>query len=163
MVIHIFYNAFKRAVALFFNLLNMLLRGNLPPLGTVCVVVEKDGRYLVVERPEGAFVFPGGFMLWREHSEQTARREAKEETGLDLRVGAIIGCYTTPSVNIDAMSTVTIVHVAEVIGGELRSSIEGQPRWIDKETVPHILSKHYQPILTKYLKQDKQPDTANVG
>ncbi|GAC1623215.1 MAG: hypothetical protein NVS4B11_17830 [Ktedonobacteraceae bacterium] len=157
------YRALKKIVSIFFNGLNMLLKGNLPPFGCVCVIVEQDGRYLAVERPEGPLVFPGGFMLWKELSEQTAQREGKEETGLDLRIGNIIGCYTTPSSGFDSMSTITIAYRAEVIGGELHSSIEGQPYWVDEETLRSRLQGHYQPMVNDYVQYRKLGRATNIG
>ncbi len=150
------YRAFKKSVGIFFNILNMLLKGNLPPFGCVCVLVEQDGQYLVLERPEGPLVLPGGFMRWRELSEQAAQREGREETGLDLRIGSIIGCYTATSVGFVSMSTITIMHRAEVVGGELQSSIEGRPCWIDEETLRTRLHGHDQHIVNDYLQHKNQ-------
>jgi len=150
----VLYRAFKKLVGIFFNVLNILLNGNLPPFGTVCIVVEQDGQYLVIERPEGSIVFPGGFMRWNELSTQTARREGKEETGLDLNIGGILVSYTTPAMSFTTMSTITIVHRAEIIGGELHSSIEGRPYWVDRAMLPKLLEQHYQPIVRDFLKFD---------
>ena len=150
------YRALKKSVGIFFNVLNVLLKGNLPPFGCVCIVVKQDERYLVVERQEGSLVFPGGFMRWKERSEQTAQREGKEETGLDLRIGEILGCYTTPSTNFAGMSTITIVHHAEVVGGTFQNSIEGTPCWVDEETLRSRLEEHYSVILNDYLPREKQ-------
>jgi len=159
----VLYRALKKSVGIFFNILNTLLKGNLPPFGCVCILVEQDERYLVVERPEGSLVFPGGFMRWKELSEQAARREGKEETGLDLRVGEIVGCYTTPSAAFAAMSTISIVHRAEVVSGTLRSSIEGTPYWVDVETLRSRLEEHYHIILNDYLHRGKQCKTTNAS
>lgn len=148
------YRVFKKLVGVFFNVLNILLNGNLPPFGTVCIIVEQDGQYLVIERPEGLIVFPGGFMRWNELSRQTARREGKEETGLDLKIGELLGSYTAIAKSFTTMSTITIVHRAEVIGGELRSSIEGRPYWIDRAMLSKLLAQHYQPIMRDFLKFD---------
>jgi len=152
----VLYRVFKKLVGVFFNMLNILLNGNLPPFGTVCIIVEQDGQYLVIERPEGPIVFPGGFMRWNELSEQTAQREGKEETGLDLNIGEILVSYTATAINFTTMSTITIVHRGEVIGGELRSSIEGRPYWVDRATLPGIVAKHYQPIIKDFLQFDDQ-------
>lgn len=161
--ISVLYRALKKSVGVFFNILNTAMKGNLPPFGCVCVIVEQDGHYLVVERPEGSLVFPGGFMRWKECSEQTAQREGKEETGLDLRIGNITGCYTTPSVDFTAMSTIIIAHHAEVVGGELYSSIEGRPYWIDAQSLRSRLDGHYHTILSDYLQHKKQGQATNVG
>ncbi len=87
------YDLLKRGGSVFFNTLNMLLGGNLPPLGSAAVIVEEHDHYLVVELPRGRVVFPGGFMNWREHPPQTAQRAAEEETGHLVRVGELIGSY----------------------------------------------------------------------
>jgi len=150
----VLYRVFKKLVGIFFNMLNILLNGNLPPFGTVCIVVEQDGQYLVIERPEGPIVFPGGFMRWNELSAQTAQREGKEETGLDLKIGEILGSYIATAKSFTTMSTITIVHRAEIIGGELHSSIEGRPYWVDKTLLPNILAQHYQPIIKNFLQFD---------
>ncbi len=158
-----FYNLLKYGVSISFNLLNLLLGGNLPPLACVCIIIEKDGQYLILERPEGPLVFPGGFMRWHERSEDAARREGKEETGLDLRIGNIIGCHTNPSEGLSSMSTVTIVHTAEVIGGELRSSIEGHPYWVDEATLRTHLEGHYHIILNDYWQRRSGLTTQNMS
>jgi ADP-ribose pyrophosphatase YjhB (NUDIX family) len=132
----------KRAVSVCFNLLNLLLAGNLPPFGCVCVIVEDGDKYLVVQRPEGGYVFPGGFMRWREHPIQTAQRECEEETGLRLKVNNLIGCSSTISDNGARMSTLTVIYQAEVVGGELRNSIEGRPCWQEKTN----LQKQIHPL-----------------
>ncbi len=56
------YDLLKICVSIFFNILNTLLGGKLPPLSSAAVIVEEDNRYLVVELPRGRIVFPGGFM-----------------------------------------------------------------------------------------------------
>src|SRR5579864_7557729 len=100
------YDLLKILVSICFNLLNKLLFGGLPPLGSVAVVVEQNDRYLVVELPRRRLVFPGGFMKWREMPAQTAKREGKEETGLDLRLDHLINIYARPSTSIFKMSTI---------------------------------------------------------
>ncbi|HAH00905.1 MAG TPA: hypothetical protein DCL75_19095, partial [Ktedonobacter sp.] len=74
MVKNLLYRMLKGLVGIFFNILNLLLAGNLPPFGCVSIVIrdQDQASYLVIERPEGGFVFPGGFMRWGEHSVQTA-------------------------------------------------------------------------------------------
>ncbi len=151
------YLALKKLVGVFFNVLNVLLLGNLPPFGTVCLIIEQDEQCLVIKRPEGPVVLPGGFMRWKECSAQTAQREGKEETGLDLEIGEIIGSYTSTLggftlKDITTMSTITIVHRAQIVGGQLRSSIEGRPYWVEKAMLPQLLEQHYQPIVRDFLK-----------
>ena len=75
----ILYQALKKTVGFCFNCLNIGLFGNLPPQGCITVIVEDQGRFLLLKRPNGTLVFPGGFMRWREHPTQTALRNSKKK------------------------------------------------------------------------------------
>lgn len=63
---------------------------------TVSAVVEKDGRYLVVEEfamGEAVLNQPGGHIEAGESPEQAVVREVLEETGCDIACGELIGVY----------------------------------------------------------------------
>jgi 8-oxo-dGTP diphosphatase len=153
----LFYELFKKLVAVCFNLLNFLLLGNLPPLGSVCVVVEDQGKYLLIRRPGGKYVFPGGFMRWREHPVQSAKRECLEETGLRITIQGLIGCSANPSNRLTKMSSLTVIYRASVIDGELlRSTIEGQACWIDSTELPSCLHHLQSGIYDHYLRYQEQ-------
>jgi ADP-ribose pyrophosphatase YjhB (NUDIX family) len=146
------YGLLKIVVSICFNLLNKLLAGGLPPFGSVAVIVEQDNRYLVVELPGGYLTFPGGFMKWREKPEQTAKREGKEETGLDLHVGHLINIYPRTSTSLFKMSTICLVFRAEILGGKLRKSIEGVPKWLTEDELRARFDTHKLGILEDYLR-----------
>ena len=158
MIKSLLYRMLKRAVSVCFNLLNLLLAGNLPPFGCVCVIVEDGDKYLVVQRPEGGYVFPGGFMRWREHPIQTAQRECEEETGLRLKVNNLISCSSTISNNVARMSTLTVIYQAEVVGGELRNSIEGRPCWQDKTNLQKLIHPLQKGTLEHFLQYREQSE-----
>ena len=151
------YHAFTRVVGVFFNLLNFLLVGNLPPLGSICIIVEDKGRYLVIQRSEGKFIFPSGFFRWREHPTQTVRREGKEETGLDLHAGEVVGYSSIVSSHFSHMSSLTLIYEAEVIGGELHGSIEGEPCWLDESELRSKMNGQYRQMFDRYLRYRTRP------
>ena len=147
------YRGLVAAVGIFFNTLNLVMGGNLPPFGCVCVITrdEEQDKYLVVERPEGEYVFPGGYMRWRESPTQTVQREGKEETGLKLEVMGLVGCSSTATERIGQMSTVAIVYEAKVVGGELKNSIEGRACWHNEAELMENLHQQQKNMFVHYL------------
>ena len=157
------YDILKICVSIFFNLLNRLLGGKLPPFGCACVIVERDGMYLAVKLPRGRTVFPGGFMTWREQPRQAAEREGREETGLLLRATRLIGVYSHASASFIQMSNINFVYQAEVVGGTLRKNIEGQPCWLNENDLRKRLDSGSLHILDDYLQQRAQPSPHENG
>jgi ADP-ribose pyrophosphatase YjhB (NUDIX family) len=157
------YDLLKKCVSIFFNLLNVLLGGKLPPFGSAAVVVERNDYYLVVELPQDRIVFPGGFMNWEEHPVQAAIREGKEETGLSLRAGDMIGYYPVTSDSWTNMSTVSFVYQAQVVGGTLRGSAEGKPSWLHETELRKRIDAHSQIILNDYLRYRAQRQGAEAA
>jgi ADP-ribose pyrophosphatase YjhB (NUDIX family) len=68
----------------------------LPTDLTVAAVIEKDGRFLIVEeRASGVTVFtqPGGHIDAGESPEEACAREVLEETCCDVAVNSLLGVY----------------------------------------------------------------------
>jgi 8-oxo-dGTP diphosphatase len=157
----VFYALLKALVGLFFNALNVVLLGNLPPLGAVNVIVEKEGRFLVVRNALGGWGFPGGFIRWRETPLEAAVRECEEETGLHIKPRKIIGCRFMISSAFYRMSSMTAVVCAEVIGGTLRSSLEGEPCWLEKEEALRRLGPETRDMLVEYERSMSEGSSAS--
>ena len=67
------------------------------PHATVAVVVEKDGKFLVVEeysQNQAVFNQPAGHVEANETLIAAAKREALEETGYQVDIQGIVGLYT---------------------------------------------------------------------
>jgi 8-oxo-dGTP diphosphatase len=72
------------------------------PLLTVdCVVLDAEGRVLLIRRGRppfvGAYAFPGGFVDVGETVQSAAKRELMEETGVKAGKLALVGVYSDPS------------------------------------------------------------------
>jgi 8-oxo-dGTP diphosphatase len=67
------------------------------PKVACAVLVARQGRVLLVRRSHnpgrGLWCLPAGFEDAEESPEQAAVREAREETGLDIALGPILGIY----------------------------------------------------------------------
>jgi ADP-ribose pyrophosphatase YjhB (NUDIX family) len=151
-----FYQVLRKSVGFSFNCLNICLFGNLPPQGCIGVIIEDHGRFLLLKRPNGSLVFPGGFMRWREYPTQTALRELEEETGLRVKLRHVVACYANASKDFRSMSTLMLVFCGEVNGGVMRSSVEGHPCWIEESDLLEMVDFRYQYMLNDYREHRKQ-------
>jgi 8-oxo-dGTP diphosphatase len=68
------------------------------PFVTVDAIIETAGGIVLVERsnPPLGFALPGGFVDYGESLEEAVRREAREETGLDLQDLEQFHTYSDP-------------------------------------------------------------------
>jgi ADP-ribose pyrophosphatase YjhB (NUDIX family) len=93
-----------------------------PKVG-VGVVVVQNGRILLVRRkmhPEiGKWSIPAGFLDHGEDPQETAVREAWEETGLNVQITQLLGVYHNPPAQGGA--SIFIMYQAQVVGGELQA------------------------------------------
>ena len=92
-----------------------------PKVGVGVMVVE-DGRLLLVRRamePEkGRWSLPAGYLDYGESPVETAVREAREETGLDVRVTGLVDVFHNPP---GAGASVFLLYRAERTSGEPRA------------------------------------------
>lgn len=92
------------------------------------VRVVKEGSLLLVQRGidpwRGKWHMPAGYVEVDEEPYQAAERETLEETGLNVRAGKLVDCYTNSD---DPRGRVIVlIYEAEIIGGELSTSAETQ-------------------------------------
>ena len=70
-----------------------------PLLATDALILFGEGIVLIRrENPpyQGSYALPGGFVEAGETVEEAARREAEEETGLEIRLLKLVGVYSRP-------------------------------------------------------------------
>ena len=90
---------------------------------TADVVILHNGGVVLVKRKHEPFkdhyALPGGFVEYGERIEEAAVREAKEETGLDVKLLRLVGVYSDPKRD-PRGHTVTVAFLA-VGFGELKA------------------------------------------
>lgn len=126
------------------------------PALAVDIVIEmtdRSGRPIVlIERrhePSG-WALPGGFVDVGETLEQAAVREAREETGLEVVLGPLLGCYSDPARD-PRGHTVSVVYVGEARGTPRAQDDARAIRLVDPATPPPLAFDHAR-ILTDYLR-----------
>ncbi|MBQ1019718.1 NUDIX domain-containing protein [Micromonospora sp. D93] len=112
----------------------------------VTVFVQDDqGRVLLIQRTDnGLWALPGGAQDFGEYIADTAVRETREETGVEVEVTGVVGIYTNPN------------HVVEYSDGEVRQQfsicfrarfVNGEPttsdessavRWVLCDALDHV-------------------------
>ncbi len=112
------------------------------------VVIIRDGdRFLLIERADKlGMCFPGGRGKPGEPEEETIRRELLEETGLTLVNPRFLFRYRETG----GLSEFTSVY-AGTASGQLRSSWEGKPHWLQLEEIEAKLYVPQRPVL-EYVK-----------
>lgn len=94
-----------------------------PKVAVGTIIRATDNRLVLVRRAiepgYGLWVFPGGYVDRGEEVTSAAIREAREESGLDVRLDALLNIYSYAG-----RSPIIIVYAASAVGGELCSDEE---------------------------------------
>ena len=89
-----------------------------PKVAVGTIITTPDSRLVLVRRAiepgYGLWVFPGGFVDRGEEVPSAAIREAREESGLEVRLDRLVNIYSYPDT-----AVVIIVYAATAIAGEL--------------------------------------------
>lgn len=125
------------------------------PLLAADVIIEladRAGRPIVLiarRHPPYGWAIPGGFVDVGETVEEAAVREAREETGLEVRLLRLLGCYSDPARD-PRGHTVSLVYVAEA-SGEPRGQDDAREAGVfDPARIPPDLAFDHAQILADY-------------
>ncbi|GCE17202.1 NUDIX domain-containing protein [Dictyobacter kobayashii] len=134
-----------------FRLIALLTLGQISPILSACVIIEKDGDVLLVDRSDGmGYTIPGGIVRYKETLEECVRREASEETGYDVAITGIVGVYS--SVDRDPrFRAVSIAYRGYIQGGSEHNSGEGKACWRQPEAVLGHMAFDCESMLKDYL------------
>lgn len=104
-------------------------------------VIVQNGKILMSKQWDG-YDLPGGGIELGESTEAALVREVKEETGLNVKVGSILGCehsfFKLPFKG-NFVHSIHLYYECEVVGGELSTEFfdeqekqyADKPEWID--------------------------------
>lgn len=117
-------------------------RRRFPLVGVAIVIRDETGRVLLGRRAYGVWAglwcIPCGAVEWHEHVRAAAEREFLEETGLQVRAGAVIAVHS--NFHQPERHSVGIWFAGDVVGGELGPG-DGEltaVRWFDPAEPPEL-------------------------
>lgn len=121
-------------------------------IGVFGVILEDDKVLLGLRRDIDWWNLPGGGMELGETVDEALCREVLEETGLEVRVGRLVGVYSKPQ-----KQEVVLTFVCHITGGELRETEEvRESRFFPLDALPaNMLPKHAERVRDAALNQSE--------
>ncbi|MBS3815109.1 MAG: NUDIX hydrolase [Hadesarchaea archaeon] len=120
------------------------------PLLAVDIIINLNDKLVLIKRKnepyKGEWALPGGFVKEGEIVEEAARREAREETGLKIKINKLVGVYSKPDRD-PRGHIVSICFEGEKIGGELESATDAEDVKVFKEIPWNRLAFDHNEIL----------------
>jgi len=122
-------------------------------------VKREDGREGIVlikrKNPPYGWALPGGFVDYGESLEETAIREAKEETSLDIELKAQFHTYSDPKRD-PRQHTISTVYVAKAEGKPKAQDDAQEVGIFTQEEISFPLAFDHEKILADYFKPEKK-------
>lgn len=128
---------------------------------TNMIMIEnpENGKVLVQKRVKywTGVTFPGGHVEKGESFTDSAIREAKEETGLDIKNPKLCGTVHWCHKDTDERYIVLLYKATEFSGELVEKTDEGDVFWIDKEDFSNYqLSPNFDTYLKIFLSDDNE-------
>jgi ADP-ribose pyrophosphatase YjhB (NUDIX family) len=130
----------------------------LNPFPTVDIIIELDDRgILLINRKYYPFgwAIPGGFVDYGESLEDAAIREAKEETGLDVKLVRQFHTYSGPDRD-PRHHTISTVYVAKASGQPRAADDAADVGIFTRDTLPSPIVFDHKEILSDYFALKKK-------
>jgi len=122
------------------------------PLVTVDVIIETTGGIVLVRRrnPPAGWALPGGFVEPGESVAQGARREAREETGMDVELTELLGVYSDPARDPRGIFTASAVFIGNASGQPVGSDDAAEARIFPLGELPPDIAFDHPTIIADY-------------
>lgn len=122
------------------------------------VIVMREDKVCLVKRKfapkAGQWSLPTGFMEWDEDVRQTARREAQEETGLEVRLTSLYGVES--GILPPDIPVLVVFFRAEEIGGTLQAGDDAaEARFFALDALPDPIAFAAHRKVLRQLRHDR--------
>lgn len=126
------------------------------PKVAVVIFVKQDNRILLVKRAvdpgKGRWAFPAGFVDAGEDPREAARREFREETGLDIEITGLLDVFPR---NTDDGGTADIIiaYAARAAGGALQADDDAEAvGWFTSDDLPELVFATTMMLVERWVK-----------
>lgn len=126
------------------------------PAVAVNVIVEDKRKILLIKRRfepfKGLWSLPGGYVEYGETVENAAKREVKEECGLDIQPSRIVGVYSELERH-PWKHAIAICYAAKKVKGQIKSrSKEGNVDFFEMNRIPKELAFDHAKMIKDYIR-----------
>lgn len=136
---------------LIFRMIALLTLGQISPILSACVIIEQDGKILLIDRSDGlGYTIPGGIVRYKETVEQCVLREVREETGYTVAISGIVGVYSGLQRD-PRFRAASIAYKGSIVSGSVQDSGEGKPCWREPAEVFGHMAFDCEDMLKDYL------------
>ncbi len=121
------------------------------PVPTVDIIIEINGGIVLIERknPPLGWALPGGFVDYGEAYEYAARREAEEETGLQVTLQTQFHTYSNPERD-ERQHNASTVFIGRAEGTPIGADDAAEAKIFKEDNLPPLVFDHEQ-ILKDYF------------
>lgn len=132
----------------------------LDPKLAVAVVIAREGWLLLGQRgpttrEPGKWSFPAGFVERGERVEDAAMREVREEVGLTVTLGPLLGLYSSPGETV-----VLAAYAADRVAGEPGAGDDlDAVSWFPLAALPELAFPHDREIIAAWLNRQENERT----
>ena len=122
------------------------------PIPTVDIIIEVSGGIILIKRknPPYGWALPGGFVDYGESLEEAAVREAREETGLEVKLIRQFHTYSAPDRD-PRQHTITTVYIAQAKGVPKAGDDALEVASFSKANLPSPIVFDHSRILADYF------------
>lgn len=110
---------------------------------SIDAVIINNNQILLIQRGvepnKGYWGTPGGYVSWDESTEETVKREVKEETGLEVIETKLVGVYSSPSRH--PKQVINLVYLTKVhYGNPIHNDDAMDAKWFLLDELPEQLA-----------------------